>query len=43
MTVRFQRLTDKDCIPSLGKEEIGIPCIEEKQPNAGMKNSQLQE
>ena len=35
MTVRFQRLTDKDCIPSLGKEEIGIPCIEE--------NSQLQE
>ena len=37
MAVRFQRLTDKDCTPplSLGKEEIGIPCIEE--------NSQLPE
>ena len=36
MTVRFQRLTDKDCAPlSLGKEEIGIPCIEE--------NSQMKE
>ena len=30
MAVRFQRLTDKDCTPlSLGKEEIGIQCIEE--------------
>ena len=29
MTVRFQCLSHKDCNLSLGKEEIGVPCIEE--------------
>ena len=28
-TIRFQCLSHKDCNLSLGKEEIGVPCIEE--------------
>ena len=44
MTVRFQRLTDKDCPPPLsweGGDRNPMHC--RKQPTVGMKNSQLPE